>query len=57
MKCAYYQKQKQNRMTTENKKRLQKVVDNFMQKAISTGPDKALEMMREESEHSKEGIV
>ena len=50
MKCAYYQTKKQSRMTTADKKHLSEVVNDFMQKAIVVGPDKALEMMKEEKE-------
>lgn len=50
MKCAYYQRRKQDRMTTEDKKRLNEVVNDFMQKSVVVGPDKALEMMKEEQE-------
>ena len=52
MKCAYYQTKKQNRMTTEDKKYLSEVVNDFMQKSIVVGTDKALEMMKEEKEKS-----
>ena len=54
MKCAYYQKQKKNRMTTEDRKRLNEVVNDFMQKSIIVGPEKALEIMREENEKKEE---
>lgn len=54
MKCAYYQKQKQNRMTTKNKRRLKEVVNDFMQKSVIVGPEKALEIMREENEQKEE---
>lgn len=53
MKCAYYQKQKKSRMTTESRKRLNEVVDNFVQKSIVRGPEKALEFIREECEWQK----
>lgn len=56
MKCAYYQKQKQSRMTTESKKRLNEVVDNFIQKSIVVGPEEALEFIREECEWQKEEL-
>lgn len=53
MKCAYYQKQKKDQMTTESRKRLNEVVDNFVQKSIVRGPEKALEFIREECEWQK----
>ncbi len=54
MKCAYYQRQKQDRMTTEDRKRLSEVVNDFMQKSMVAGVDKALEMMQEENEKKEE---
>ena len=54
MKCAYYQKQKQARMTVEDREFLSKVVNNFMQKAITAGSDKALEMMEKENKQKEE---
>lgn len=56
MKCAYYQKQKQSRMTTESRKRLNEVANNFVQKSIVVGPEKALEIIREECEWQKEEL-
>ena len=53
MKCAYCQKQKQDRMTTEDKKRLDKMVNDFMKKSIIVGPEKALEIMEKEKEATK----
>jgi hypothetical protein len=54
MKCAYYQKQKQTRMTAKDKQQLNEIVGNFMEKLITVGTDKALEIMQEESEKKEE---
>lgn len=54
MKCAYYQKQKNNRLTTESKKRLKNIVNDFMTKSFVVGPEKALEIMKEEQTNKEE---
>lgn len=55
MKCAYYQQQKQNRLSTESKKKLNNIVNDFMEKSIVVGPEKALELMKEEQTNKEEG--
>jgi len=35
MKCWYYGKRKQNKLSTEDKKRLQGIVDDFMRANVS----------------------
>jgi hypothetical protein len=35
MKCWYYGKQKQNKLSTEDKKRLQGIVNDFMRAKVS----------------------
>lgn len=54
MKCAYYQKQNQNKMTIEDRKLLNNIVDVFMQKATTVGTNKALEIMQEEIKNKEE---
>lgn len=54
MKCAYYQKQKQTRMTAKDKQQLNEIVGNFMDKMFTVGTDKALEMVQKENEQKKE---
>ena len=43
-------------MTTESRKRLNEVVNNFMQKSIEVGPDKALEIMQEKVQEKEEFV-
>ena len=50
MKCAYYQKKKRSRLTSEGRKRLSNVVNDFMAKSLIAGPETALEMMKEEAD-------
>jgi hypothetical protein len=54
MKCAYYQKQKKNKLSTESRKHLQKIVNNFMETSMVVGVDNALDIMREETEQKEE---
>lgn len=54
MKCAYYQKKKQDRMTSEDKRHLNEFVDDFMQKLITAGVDKTLGMTQKENEKKEE---
>lgn len=54
MKCAYYQKQKKSKLSTEGKKRLSNIVNNFMAKSLVVGPEKALEIMKEEQANKEE---
>ena len=46
MKCAHYQNRKKSKLSTEGRKQLSKIVNNFMANSIVVGPDKALEIMK-----------
>ena len=54
MKCAYYHNQKKSKLSTEGRKQLSNIVNNFMAKSIVVGPEKALEIMKEEQTNKEE---
>lgn len=54
MKCAYYQNKKKSKLSAESKKRLSHIINDFMEKSLVIGPEKALEIMKAEQANQED---